>query len=87
MNGERQGPIPNRWLRCPRRAKELIIDKFIAFKTPLDDSYDDQVPLEYRFYPSMIFDVCKIKNVSNLIFTSTSTSQIKLCFHFSFRLT
>lgn len=53
------GPIPPRWLRCPRKSTELIAGKFLAFKTPLDSKYDDQVPPEFRFSPRMLFDSMK----------------------------
>ncbi|CAG9858499.1 unnamed protein product [Phyllotreta striolata] len=62
MNGSRPrrdpGPVPARWLRCPRKSK-LIADKFIAFKTPLSSDFDDKVPPEFRFNPKMIFDTAK----------------------------
>ena len=57
MNGP--GPPPPRWLKCPRKSDGLIGGKFLAFKTPLDDRYDDQVPPEYRFSPSMLFNSMK----------------------------
>ena len=50
------GPIPPRWLQCPRKSVELIGKKFLAFKTPLDTKYDDQVPMQYRFPSKMLFD-------------------------------
>ena len=50
------GPLPSRWLKCPRKSAELIGGKFLAFKTPLNDRFDDQVPPEYRFSPSMLFN-------------------------------
>ncbi|GIY54817.1 mRNA-capping enzyme [Caerostris darwini] len=46
------GPPP-RWLYCPRKGS-LIAEKFIAFKTPLDKSYDSQIPEECIFSPSML---------------------------------
>ena len=49
------GPIPPRWLSCPRKSVQLIGKKFLAFKTPLDEKYDDQVPMQYRF-PSKNID-------------------------------
>lgn len=58
------GPIPNRWLNCPRKASKLLVDKFLAFKTPLDERYDDQVPEAYRFPPSMLFTSMKSYKVS-----------------------
>ncbi|XP_035210837.1 mRNA-capping enzyme-like isoform X2 [Stegodyphus dumicola] len=50
-NKRDQGPPP-RWLHCPRKGS-LIADKFIPFKTPLDERYDSQVPEECTFTPSM----------------------------------
>lgn len=50
------GPLPDRWLRCPRKASGLIADKFLAFKAPLDDRFDEQIPPAWRFPPAMLFD-------------------------------
>ncbi|KAL1124336.1 hypothetical protein AAG570_000965 [Ranatra chinensis] len=50
------GPVPNRWLYCPRKSTRLIAEKFLAFKTPLDSRFDEQVPDECRFTPSMLFE-------------------------------
>lgn len=46
------GPPP-RWMNCPRKGS-LIVEKFIPFKTPLDDRYDSQVPEECTFKPAML---------------------------------
>lgn len=64
--GHSSGPIPNRWLHCPRKAADVIVSKFIAFKTPLSNLFDDVVPPECRFPPSMLFELCKAKKVSLL---------------------
>lgn len=53
------GPIPPRWLHCPRKSATLFVNKFIAFKTPLDGKFDGQVSMENRFPPSMLFDSLK----------------------------
>lgn len=53
------GPIPNRWLRCPIRSDSFICNKFIAFKTPLDVKFDEQVPDQFSFYPYMLFNLMK----------------------------
>ena len=37
--------------------------RFLAFKTPLDERYDDQVPVESRFSPSMLFQAMKAYKV------------------------
>ncbi|XP_014662100.1 PREDICTED: mRNA-capping enzyme-like [Priapulus caudatus] len=54
-NRRNHGPLPPRWLHCPRKGSSLIGDKFLPFKTPLDSRYDDQVPEEFRFPVSMLF--------------------------------
>ncbi|CAG0887238.1 unnamed protein product [Darwinula stevensoni] len=61
MKGDRKGPgpLPPRWLHCPRKATTLIAGKFLAFKTPLDARFDDQVPEECRFYPEMVLESMK----------------------------
>ena len=74
MNGRRdnhhqgRGPglIPPRWLKCPRKSMELIGGKFLAFKTPLDPKYDDQVPIECRFPSKMLFDSMRGYKVSTI---------------------
>jgi len=45
--------IPQRWLNCPRKSA-IIADKFVAFKTFLDDRYNLQVPDENRFQFPML---------------------------------
>jgi len=63
------GPVPERWLDCPRKSTKLVIDKFIAFKTPLDSRYHEQIPPKSYFTLSMLFDSLKsykvrcIKNI------------------------
>lgn len=55
MSHRDTGPIPNRWLNCPRKAIGLMAQKFLAFKTPLGSSFNEKVPEENRFTPSMLF--------------------------------
>ncbi|ENN77339.1 mRNA-capping enzyme isoform X1 [Dendroctonus ponderosae] len=57
------GPIPNRWLNCPRKANKLIIGKLLALKTPLSAKFDHVVPAECRFHPKMFFGSCKTKKL------------------------
>ncbi|KAL3280723.1 hypothetical protein HHI36_003959 [Cryptolaemus montrouzieri] len=57
------GPLPDRWLHCPRKASDLVVQKFMAFKTPLSSSFDPQIPPECRFPPKMLFDLCKTKKI------------------------
>lgn len=59
------GPIPNRWLNCPVMSDEFILNKFIAFKTPLSEKFDAQVEGHFC-YPNMVFDNVKTyKKVSD----------------------
>lgn len=57
-NGNK-GPIPPRWLNCPRRAITLVQNKFLAFKTPLSSSFNSQVPEACRFTVDMFFAFLK----------------------------
>eukprot|EP00095_Tigriopus_kingsejongensis_P004298 maker-scaffold346_size200932-snap-gene-0.7 protein:Tk04298 transcript:maker-scaffold346_size200932-snap-gene-0.7-mRNA-1 annotation:"hypothetical protein CAPTEDRAFT_167250" len=54
MSHRDPGPPPPRWLHCPRKSHELIASKFLAFKTPLDQKFDDQIEPQFRFPPTMI---------------------------------
>jgi len=54
INQMNPGPIPNRWLYCPRKSDAIIAERFIAFKTPLSAAFNDQVPQDCRFTPDMI---------------------------------
>ncbi|KAJ2944534.1 hypothetical protein O0L34_g3880 [Tuta absoluta] len=55
MSHRDSGPVPSRWLKCPRKATGLVAGKFLAFKTPLGHQFNDKVPEENRFTPSMLF--------------------------------
>uniref|UniRef100_A0A0A9WYI1 mRNA-capping enzyme n=2 Tax=Lygus hesperus TaxID=30085 RepID=A0A0A9WYI1_LYGHE len=60
MNNERgPGPVPERWLHCPRKALNLVANKFLAFKTPLSNAFDSQVEPVNRFTPAMLFSSTK----------------------------
>ncbi|XP_047506957.1 mRNA-capping enzyme [Pieris napi] len=59
MSNRDPGPLPSRWLHCPRKSSEIIAEKFLAFKTPLGSEFNDKVPENNRFTPSMLFDYMK----------------------------
>lgn len=63
MSNENRGPVPPRWLHCPRKAMRLIQGKFLAFKTPLSSAYDNQVPEECRFNVDMFFANLKSQKI------------------------
>lgn len=58
------GPLPDRWLLCPRKSNGLIASKFLAFKTPLNSQFDSKVPEQYRFPPSMLLESTKHNGVN-----------------------
>lgn len=60
--GRGPGPIPERWLHCPRRANDLLANQFLAFKTPLGEKFNEQIPPKFRFTPSMLFESTKDKH-------------------------
>ena len=55
------GERPPRWLKCPRKSA-IVRDKFIAFKTFLDDKFRDQVPDEDTFGFPMLHSYVKGNN-------------------------
>ncbi|CAH0726426.1 unnamed protein product, partial [Brenthis ino] len=70
------GPIPNRWLKCPRKADQLIAGQFLAFKTPLSSAFNEKVPECNRFTPKMLFDsVKRYKKKLGLWIDLTNTSR------------
>ena len=50
------GPLPSRWLKCPRKAVGLIENVFLPIKTPLDERFNDQVDSEYLWTPQMVIN-------------------------------
>lgn len=62
------GPIPDRWLYCPRNANSFVSEKFLAFKTPLSDEFTPQMPMECQFLPEMVFSYAKMFKVSLSVF-------------------
>lgn len=58
------GPLPNRWLHCPRNGESFIADKFLPFKTPLNARFASQMPANCQFEPDMVFSFVKMFKVS-----------------------
>lgn len=53
-----------------------MAQRFLAFKTPLDEKYDAQVPVENRFNPKMLFQAMKAHKVKiGLWIDLTNTSR------------
>uniref|UniRef100_A0AAY4BAH4 mRNA-capping enzyme n=1 Tax=Denticeps clupeoides TaxID=299321 RepID=A0AAY4BAH4_9TELE len=70
----RKGPPP-RWQNCPRRGQP-VAGKFLPMKTMLGHKYDDQVPEENRFLPSMLSNYLKSLQVKmGLLIDLTNTSR------------
>lgn len=76
MSYRDSGPIPNRWLKCPRKASGLVAGKFLAFKTPLGHQFNDKVPEENRFTPSMLFVYMKSLKVSHVVKNRVDVSDV-----------
>ena len=101
-SGRGPGPLPPRWLKCPRKSVTLIgnryvkfqkqlhwncgctnvltrwwfISRFLAFKTPLDERFNDQIPPEHRFTPDMLFQSMKAHKVKiGLVIDLTNTER------------
>lgn len=76
MSKSDPGPLPSRWLNCPRKCTSLIAQSFLAFKTPLGTKFNEKVPEKCRFTPKMIFDFSKsIKKKIGLWIDLTNTSR------------
>ncbi|XP_014222251.1 mRNA-capping enzyme [Trichogramma pretiosum] len=71
-----RGPVPPRWLHCPRKSMNLIHNKFVAFKTPLSSDFDDQVPDECRFTVDMLINSLRSSRIKlGLWIDLTNTSR------------
>ncbi|XP_072106080.1 mRNA-capping enzyme isoform X4 [Mobula birostris] len=67
--------VPPRWLHCPRRGQP-VAGKFLPLKTMLGSRYDDYVPEENRFHPSMLSNYLKsLKVKMGLLVDLTNTSR------------
>lgn len=53
MGDFRNNTIPPRWLNCPRKGN-IVAGLFMPFKTPLSDTFNDQIPEGNRFPPSLL---------------------------------
>lgn len=51
------GPLPGRWLNCPRKSDGVIADRFVAFKTPLDEKFDDKMSIEKQWAPETLLQL------------------------------
>ncbi|XP_027032874.1 mRNA-capping enzyme isoform X1 [Tachysurus fulvidraco] len=69
------GGPPPRWLNCPRRGQP-VAGKFLPMKTMLGPRYDDNVPEENRFHPSMLSNYLKsLKVKMGLLVDLTNTTR------------
>ncbi|KAK2884298.1 hypothetical protein Q8A67_017935 [Cirrhinus molitorella] len=70
-----QTGAPPRWKNCPRRGQPVAA-KFLPMKTMLGPRYDDKVPEENRFHPSMLSNYLKsLKVKMGLLVDLTNTSR------------
>lgn len=57
------GPIPDRWLLCPRISSTIIAGKFVAFKTPLNARFSPKLQPQYQFQPNIVFEYMRAEKV------------------------
>ncbi|XP_051951188.1 mRNA-capping enzyme [Xyrauchen texanus] len=70
-----QPGAPPRWMNCPRRGQP-VAGKFLPMKTMLGPRYNDQVPEENRFHPSMLSNYLKsLKVKMGLLVDLTNTGR------------
>lgn len=69
---------PARWLGCPRKANQIIVDKFMAFKVPLCSNFDKNVPIACRFNMAMLIEPFRRNNYNGklgLVIDLTNTDR------------
>jgi len=67
--------IPAGWLDCPRKST-IISDKFIAFKTPLDDRYKEKIGISQRWTCTILINSFKSeKKHLGLVIDLTNTDR------------
>lgn len=54
-------------MNCPREASNIIWNTFVAFKTPLDTKFRDDVPIHKRFYANRFLSNMDMNGVSTKI--------------------
>lgn len=70
------GPIPDRWLNCPRKSEGVIADRFVAFKTPLGERFDNKMPPECQWAPETLLKLYKDKRTKMTLWLDlTNTSR------------
>jgi mRNA-capping enzyme len=68
------GPVPDRWLKCPRSGE--MLNTFLPFKTPLDDRFETKIPAQYRFTPEMFIAKWSSRKIDiGLIIDLTNTTR------------
>lgn len=45
--------LPQHWLRCPNKSLTVIADRFVSFKTPVDDRFDCHLEADEYFHPCL----------------------------------
>lgn len=66
MSNDDPGPIPDRWLNCPRISHAFVANKFLAFKTPLSARFAIKMEKQHHFQPDMVFSYMKMEKVNSL---------------------
>ncbi|MES1902800.1 MAG: hypothetical protein MHPSP_001943 [Paramarteilia canceri] len=65
--------VPNRWEKCPKRG-QIVADRFIPFKTPLDSKYNNFLSESDRFHVETMIQNPNKHTVSMIIDLTKTTS-------------
>lgn len=77
-NSDDPGPIPDRWLHCPRTSRAFVANRFLAFKTPLSARFATKIEPQHYFQPDMVFSYMKMEKVMTKKHTQHSIFKQRL---------
>uniref|UniRef100_A0A1B0DMK0 mRNA-capping enzyme n=1 Tax=Phlebotomus papatasi TaxID=29031 RepID=A0A1B0DMK0_PHLPP len=67
--------IPKSWFRCPRKARDFVVDRFLAFKLPVDERYDDNISIDQKFSPEMVIQAVEMRNKTLDLWIDLTTEE------------
>ncbi|XP_059609306.1 mRNA-capping enzyme-like [Phlebotomus argentipes] len=74
------GPkIPRSWFRCPRKARKLIANRFMAFKQPIARPSTNRVFVERLFSPDMLIQALSVRKMSLGLWIDLTTKETFYC--------
>lgn len=67
--------IPKSWFRCPRKARDFVVDRFLAFKLPVDERYDDNISVDQKFSPEMVIQAVEMRSKTLDLWIDLTTEE------------